>query len=217
MCGPARWSFVRDRFVDNVAAGFGGVLAWNVNDDQSFSPCHFCGAEYTAWSTSAVCDIKVCSPVSWSLCSLLVPSVRSLIQMCAPLVCVCVCVCVVQGNVAGEARDVVQSPLIDSIFVSSSQWMERTSPDTSVPLRANSTILQLDARSLLVRVETGNCSRTIEEMRVPVIEVRCDSLRGALMPVDATLTHPIPCLSVRQSHQPAVGHHRDRFLPTKLH
>ena len=93
MCGPARWSFVRDRFVDNVAAGFGGVLAWNVNDDQSFSPCHFCGAEYTAWSTSAVCDIKVCSPVSWSLCSLLVPSVRSLIQMCAPLVCVCVCVC----------------------------------------------------------------------------------------------------------------------------
>ena len=129
----------------------------------------------------------------------------------------CVCVCVVKGNVAGEARDVVQSPLIDSIFVSSSQWMERTSPDTSVPLRANSTILQLDARSLLVRVETGNCSRTIEEMRVPVIEVRCDSLRGALMPVDATLTHPIPCLSVRQSHQPAVGHHRDRFLPTKLH
>ena len=150
---------------------------------------------------------------SGSLRALAHPNVRA---TCV-CVCVCVCACVVQGNVAGEARDVVQSPLIDSIFVSSSQWMERTSPDTSVPLRANSTILQLDARSLLVRVETGNCSRTIEEMRVPVIEVRCDSLRGALMPVVATLTHPVPCLSVRQSHQPAVGHHRDRFLPTELH
>lgn len=41
------FKFAGDRFIDNVATVSGGVLSWNLNDNQTFSPCKYCGRDFT--------------------------------------------------------------------------------------------------------------------------------------------------------------------------
>lgn len=45
LCSPTKWLFTNDTYLGNYAAVEGGVLAWNFNDVQTFSPCPYVACE----------------------------------------------------------------------------------------------------------------------------------------------------------------------------
>ena len=189
-CSREHWLFTGDTYRQNYAAVEGGVLAWNFNDVQTFSPCPYVvawphAARPDALSNSVlgfVCLIASSGSaatarhplVSWTY----VGACCGHAHPVAPLWCACLvvlpylCAESSQDNEAGSARDDISSPLIAEIYVSSGQWQHDSKRQTEVPPNdSNSSVTEVGGEAQFVQV-AGECSRTVETFRFPIIDVR---------------------------------------------
>lgn len=106
------FSIVSTDFLNNKAHVSGGVMQWNFNNDQTFSPCKYCELD---------CTFTVRCARAWTSARVTRSShSHTLVDVCVRL----------QGNEALLYRDTTSAPLVDSIQISEYHWQvnESTSP-----------------------------------------------------------------------------------------
>jgi len=159
-------------FVSNEAEESGGVLAWNFNDDQTYSPCKYCG-KGKSFHEDCVFIVRHPPP---SVINQHTMGAQFFFSLPSPLhewhahhantVSVW---CRAQANVAPK-RSETSTPLVNSIFVSSNHWYQNSSSFTDT----TTSIISQFTNSTFSKIQSTNntCVVELTDSLFPTITVR---------------------------------------------